>query len=639
MKKRRTPPPRHQRQDFEALHSRALAEAQQGHAQAAFELFSRALAVDPRNAAAYSNRGNTLLDLKRFDEALASFDQALAIQPDFADALNNRGNALQALQRHAEAVDSYDRALAIRPGNAQALTHLGNVLQGLRRHEEALASYARALAIKPDQAEALTSRGNLLVDLKRFDDALTSYARALSVRPDYPHLLGNWVHTKMKVCDWSGLAAAFDHLAAGIAAGRPVASPFAILGTPLPSSLQRKCAEMLIAAKFPAVTSPGDTGFAARHDRIRLGYFSADFYSHATAYLMAGLFEAHDRSRFELVAFSSGPPASDPMRARLEAAFDRFIDVRETSDADIALLARSLEIDIAVDLKGFTQDGRTEIFARRAAPLQVSYLGYPGTMGADYIDYLIADRTLIPAEHVGDYAEKIAYLPHTYQSNDSRRAIADQQFTRQAAGLPEQGFVFCCFNNNWKITPAVFDIWMRLLQQVAGSVLWLFEDNPTAGRNLRAEAQKRGIAPERLVFAPRMNLPEHLARHRLADLFLDTLPYNAHTTASDALWAGLPVLTRLGETFAGRVAASLLKAVGLPELVTDSPEAYEALALELATDQQKLAALRQRLAANRLTQPLFDTALFARHIEAAYTAMWERHQAGLRPEHIVVPPS
>jgi predicted O-linked N-acetylglucosamine transferase (SPINDLY family) len=322
----------------------------------------------------------------------------------------------------------------------------------------------------------------------------------------------------------------------------------------------------------------------------------------------------------------------------LEKSFDRFIDTGALSDKDVALLARSLEIDIGVDLNGFTQGGRTNVFALRSAPIQVNYLGYPGTMGAGYIDYLVADSTLIPEGQQQHYTEKIAYLPDTYQVNDSKRLIAEKLFPKTECGLPEEGFIFCCFNNNFKFTPEIFDIWMRLLSRVEGSVLWLFEGNAAAAKNLRAEAQARGVTPERLVFAKRADLSEHLARHRLADLFLDTLPCNAHTTASDALWAGLPVLTCLGQTFAGRVAASLLNGVGLPELITRSLDEYEALALELATNPQKLLSLKQTLAANRSTRPLFDTALFTKHIESAYVSMWKRHRAGLAPEHIYVRP-
>jgi predicted O-linked N-acetylglucosamine transferase (SPINDLY family) len=325
------------------------------------------------------------------------------------------------------------------------------------------------------------------------------------------------------------------------------------------------------------------------------------------------------------------------MRVRLKGAFDKFIDVRNMSDRDVAVLARGLEIDIGVDLNGFTGDARTSIFAMRAAPVQVSYLGYPGTTGADYIDYLIADPMLIPAAHRAHYTEKVVYLPNTYQPNDRKRQISDKGFTRSELFLPQEGFIFCCFNNNYKTTPDVFDSWMRILGRVDGSVLWLLEDNEIAVRNLKKEASARGIDPNRLVFAPRMTLPDHLARHRVADLFLDTLPYNAHTTASDALWAGLPVLTQIGETFAGRVAASLLNAAGLPELITTTRDAYEALAIELASNPAKLASIRQKLSDNRLTTPLFDTTLFTKHIEAAYTAMYERHQAGLPPDHIHVP--
>ena len=658
--------PRH----FDALHFLGIAAGQQGRAEAAVDLFTRALAINGNDAATHSDLGNALLALRRYDDAIASCDRALGLEPesaeahfnrgvalqclrrreealasyeralvnrpDFAAALYHRGNALQSLNRTGEALASYERALAIQPDYPEALNYRGIALQILKRPEEALASYAQALAIQPDYVEALSNQGGALRALRRPEEALTSYARALAINPDFPFLMGTCLNTRMQVCDWTGLSAAIKALAAGIDAGQRVASPFSLLAAPATLLQQRHCAEIFVQDKFPAGTSvPGDRP-RSPHERLRLGYFSADFHDHPTAYLLAELIERHDRTRFEVTAFSFGPPATDAMRARLEAAFDRFIDVRTQSGAAIGLLARELEVDIAVDLKGFTEDSRTDIFAARAAPLQVNYLGFPGTMGASYMDYLIADRTLIPDGHLAGYAETIVYLPHSYQPNDAHRVIADRRFTRQEVGLPGQGFVFCCFNINWKITPDVFAIWMRLLARVEGSVLWLIEGNPAAARNLRAESEKRGIAAARLVFAPHMSLPEHLARHRLADLFLDTLPCNAHTTASDALWAGLPVLTQLGETFAGRVAASLLRAVGLPELVTESAQAYDALALELASNAPKLAALRERLAANRLTEPLFDTALFTRHIEVAYTAMWQRHQAGLPPEHIVV---
>ena len=662
--------PRH----FDALHFLGIATGQQGQAQAAVDLFDRALAINPHDAATHSDRGNALLGLKRYADALASCDRALAIEPESADALYNRGVALQSLKRPAEALASYERALAIQPDNAgasngrcaalialgrpaealagsdQALTlrpkdvaalnNRGVALENLGRLEEALESFQRAIGIWPDYAEARNSEASCLIALKRPAEALASYAHALNIRPHYPLLLGNWLHTKMKVCDWSGLSQAFERLAADIAAGNPVASPFAVMATPLPLALQRQCAESLVRDHFPPGTALPTPVTRSPGDRIRLGYFSADFCDHPVAHLAAGLFERHDRSRFEVIAFSFGPPVKDAMRTRLEGAFDQFIDVRGKTDKEIAQLARAHGIDIAVDLMGYTQNARTGIFAELAAPVQVSYLGYPGTLGAEYIDYLIADQTIIPGEHAQHYREKIAYLPHTFQVTDSTRRIAEVIPSREDAGLPEKGFVFCNFNNCYKLTPDDFDIWMRLLQKVPGSVLWLAGTSPTAASNLGKEASARGVAPERLVFKKRTELlADHLAQLQLADLFLDSRYFNAHTTGSDALWASVPVLTRLGETYASRVGASLLKAVGLPELITVSAQDYAALALELATDAHKLGAIRQRLAENRLTQPLFDTAQFTRHLESAYTAMEQRQRAGLAPETFVVPHS
>jgi predicted O-linked N-acetylglucosamine transferase (SPINDLY family) len=396
--------------------------------------------------------------------------------------------------------------------------------------------------------------------------------------------------------------------------------------------LQAAAAHTWVSDRCPASGALGDFAAHAPHDRLRIGYFSSDFRDHAVSHLMAEVFERHDRSRFELTAFSFGPDTGDAMRRRVSAAFERFIDVRGRSAAEVARLARQLEIDIAVDLNGFTQGGQTNVFAFRAAPLQASYVGFLGTMGADYYDYLIADRAIVPEGARAQYSEKIACLP-SYQANDSTRPVPERKFSREALGLPPTGFVYCCFNNNYKITPRTFDGWMRILAAVEGSVLFLYADNDLAPANLRKEASRRGVDPRRLVFGERLPLPDYLARYLAADLFLDTLPYNAGATASDALWSGLPVLTCLGESFAGRVGGSLLAAIGLPELAVPTQEAYEARAIALARDPAALAAIRQRLACNRLSTPLFDTAAFTRHLEAAFRAMHERHEAGLPPEH------
>ncbi len=600
--------------------------------------YDRALAIRPDYVDALNNRGNALNDLERYEEALASCERALAIKPDYAEALNNRGNALNGLKRHDEALASYDRALALRPDYAEALNNRGNALNLLMRHEDALVTCNRALAIKPDYIEALYNRGSALLSLRRYEEATEDFERVLGLEAVYEYALGKLLHSRSYCCDWSSFDADAARAATDVQAGRRCMVPFRFLAVSRSPADQLLCSRLWVRDDCPPSASPVWQGERYRHDRIRIAYLSADFRDHALAWLMAGLFELHDRERFETIALSFGPDSAGEMRTRLEAAFDRFIDIRPKSDREVAAMMRALEVDIAVDLNGFTADARTGIFALRPAPIQVNYLGYPGTMGADYIDYILADRWVIPEADQQHYAEKIVYLPDTYQVNDRKRRIGERTPARAALGLPETGFVFCSFNNNYKITPFMFDIWMRLLHQVEGSVLWLLEGNAAVVRNLRREAEKRRVAPDRLVFAPRMKLEDHLARHRRADLFLDTLPYNAHTTASDALWAGLPLVTCLGSTFAGRVAASLLDAVGLPELIARSLEDYEALALALANDRTRLASLKSRLAQNRETFPLFDTDRFRRHIENAYATMWQRHQRGEPPAGFAVAP-
>jgi predicted O-linked N-acetylglucosamine transferase (SPINDLY family) len=589
---------------------------------------------DPDVALVHSNRGAALSSLQEHEEALRSFDRAVQLRPDYAEAHNNKANALVSLKRPAEAVLSYDQAIAIKSHYAEAHYNRGNALKDLNRPEEAIRSYDRAIAIKPDFAEAYCNRGNALKDLQRWGDALASYDAARTLKPDMDFLLGAWLYAKLQVCDFSDLGECMEEVSSALRQNKRVCTPFQMLAIAGSPELQRRAAEIYVEAQPSSRAAQSVDRRNFDGGKIRLGYFSADFHDHATMHLMAGLFERHDRSKFELIAFSFGPDRSDEMRIRAVRAFDQFIDVRGRSDAEVATLSRTLGVDIAIDLKGFTQDNRAGIFASRAAPIQVNYLGYPGTMGAGYMDYIIADQVLIPAEEKRHYREKILFLPNSYQVNDRERFHAKATPNRSAPGLPPSGFVFCCFNNNFKIMPTVFDCWMRILTQCPQSVLWILADNTMAANNLRKEAWARGITEDRLVFAPRVPLREHLTRLRSADLFLDTLPYNAHTTASEALWAGLPVLTCAGHAFSGRVAASVLNAAGLPELVTTSLKAYETLAIELASQPDRLAAIRQKLAANRLTSPLFDTEQFARRIEAAYSAMHERYRTGLPPADI-----
>ena len=599
--------------------------------------YDRAIALKPDLAEAYNNRGNALQDLKCPEDALVSYEQAIALKPDYAEAHSNRGNALRDLQRAADALASYDQAIALKSNFAEAYSSRGNALIELKRPEDALTSYDRAIALKPDFAEAYYNRGNALRDQERLADALTSYNRAIALNPDLAELEGVRLYTKMHLCDWSNYDSECAHLISSVQDEKLNTPPFPFFAITSTPNDQLKCAKLWIASQCPPSEKPTWQGERYDHDRVRVAYLSADFHGHTTSYLMAGLFECHDKSNFNVTAISLGPDDNSEMRQRLKASFEHFIDVKTYSDSQIANLVKELEIDILIDLKGFTKNSRRHIFARRPAPIQINYHGTPGTMGAEYMDYIIADRIVIPENQYASYAEKIVVLPNSYQVNDNKRPIADRTFTRIKLGLPPAGFVFCCFNNNYKITPRVFDCWMRILKQVGDSVLWLLEENVTASAKLRKEAQARGVDAERLIFAKHMSVADHLARRRLADLFLDTLPCNAHTTASDPLWVGVPVLTCQGETFVGRVVASVLNAIRLPELVTTTLEEYERLAIELATNPEKLARIKRKLADNRLTTTLFDTKLFTKHIEAAYTAMFERHKASLAPDHIIIP--
>ena len=622
----------------DAFNNRAAALQELNRTEEALASYDQAVALDPGFVEAWNNRGTVLRDLKRPDDALASYDRALALKPDFAAVWSNRGAVLQDLRRADEALASYEKALALEPNYPDAWNNRGVLLRDLQRPEDALVCFDRTIAVQPDYVEAYVNRAPALRDLKRLHEAADSYAKALALKPDYEFLCGYWLETKMMACDWAGLDKGIADCAAGIRQGRKMTTPFPLLAMVDDPALHHMAARIYTGAKCPGHAALGPLPQRPPGAKIRIGYYSADFHNHATTQLIAEALESHDHSRFELHGFSFGPDDNDVMRRRIAAAFAGFTDVRALSDSEIAQRSREIGIDIAVDLKGHTQHSRPGIFAGRAAPLQAQWIGYPGTMGADYMDYVIADGTVIPPGSEADYGEKILRLPHSYQANDSTRRISGESITRAQAGLPPSGFVFCSFNNNYKILPQSFASWMRILAAVDGSLLWLLQDNETAALNLRKAAASRGVDPTRLIFAGRVPLEDHLARHRLADLFLDTWPYNAHTTASDALWAGLPLLTYAGNAFAGRVAASLLNALALPELITSTIQDYETLAVELAQNPDKLAAIRAKLKDNRATMPLFDGKLFARHLEAGYQAIFARHQSGLPPDHIQVSP-
>jgi predicted O-linked N-acetylglucosamine transferase (SPINDLY family) len=580
--------------------------------------------------------GSGFLGLRDYPRALGLFERLAAAKPPAPKALIGKGLALSGENRHEEALAALDAAIALDPRDADALIGKGVALKALRRLPEAIETYRRASEAVPRNINAHFNLGNALVLLKRNSEARQFYECAWALDNRNAEVLSALILSMQITWEWQELAALQQRMVHDVASQRAITNPFNLLGVADDPGLHQIAARAYTRETLPLAPAAKPPPAAPR-DKLRIGYFSADLHNHATMHLLAGVLECHDRDAFEIHAFSYGPEIEDAMRARARATVDHFHECARLSDGAIIAAARKAGIDIAIDLKGYTQDARLGPFAARVAPLQVSYLGYPGTVGADFLDYILADATVLPMDQQPFYDEKIIHMPDSYQANDDRRAIAPATPSRAEAGLPAEGFVYCCFNNAYKITPEIFASWMRILAAVPGSVLWLLRNEEDAMARLRGAAQAQGVDPARLVFGPSLPSAQHLARHRLADLFLDTLPYNAHTTASDALWAGLPVLTQMGEAFAGRVAASLLKAVGLPEMITRDTAAYEALAVALGQDAARAAALKAKLAAALPGAPLFDTPRFTRHLEAAFRLMWQRHVEGKAPEGFTVP--
>ena len=608
----------------------------QGKLDEALESYKRALEIKPDYPVAYNNLGNALKDQGKLDEAVASCKRALEIKPDFAEAYINLGNALKEQGKLDEAVASYKQALEIKPDYPVAYNNLGTVLTKQGKLDEAVASYKRALEIKPDYAEAHNNLGTVLTKQGKLDEAVASYKRALEIKPDYAVAEAQMRHQQQHMCDFT-LYTGLKEVAQRLDTSDEAIPPFIQLSWQDNAAAQLHRSQRFAKTNYPTASpAPIAKPPTVRPERLRVGYFSADFHNFPGMYLMARMLEIHNRNAFEIFAYSYGPQKNDEMRRRIRDGVDHFVDIAGQTDQSIQSQAKSDKIDIAIHRNGYTTSSRTEIFVNRLAPIQISYLGYPGSLGAEFIDYIVADPIVVPAEQRQFYSERIIYLPDTYQPTDNTRQIASINTKRAEFGLPEKGVVFCCFNNSFKISPHEFDIWMRLLSKVGGSVLWLLEGNEWAAKNLRLEAENRGINPDRLVFAKRLPQVEHLARHKHIDLFLDTFNYNAHTTASDALWAGLPVVTKAGEQFSARVAASVLDAVGLPELITASEDEYEQLAFELATKPRKLKTLKRKLAKNIASQPLFDTERYTRNFEAGLQKAYNLYFEGKRPEDIWV---
>lgn len=616
----------------------ALSELERFHE--ALAVLDAVLAIEPKNTDALSNRAHTLIAAKRFGEALADCDKALVLDGAHKAALHNRASALSGLGRYPEALTAFDKTLGA-GDSAESWNGRGAVEVALKNIAGALRDFDNALARDPSNIPALVNRALALSKTKRYEEAATAAERALALRPGHAPAMRELLHARLRCCDWRKAQDERAAVEAMLTRGERAAHPFDLLAISDSEALHLAAARLCAAEEYPEQPAlwRGDPGLnpGYNHEKIRIGYLSTDFRRHAVGFLIVGALEHHDKTRFETHGFSIGSDDGSPIRKRIESAFGRFSDLRRMTDLEAASLIRESEIDILVDLNAYTGDARSGVMAYRPAQVQVNYLGYPGTMGAPYIDYIVADRVVIPEPRRVHYSESVVYLPHCYQANDDKRDVSDKAFTRAQFGLPETGFVFCSLSSSYKFAPPMFDVWMRLLARVEGSVLWLLEDNAAATKNLRREAEARGIDASRIVFAPQLPPEEHLARQRLADLFLDTLPYNAHTTASDALWMGLPVVTCKGAAFSGCVAASILLAAGLSELVTESLEDYEALALKLARDQSALAAVKTKIAGLKGHCALFDTAGFTRDLESAYEGMIARHRRGESPSSFSAP--
>ena len=639
----------------------------------ALEVLTRAGEIYAFSGEVWNNRGNALYGMDRFREAIESYHRSLELRPDHPETICNQANALAELNRTDEALTCIARVFEIAPKMALAYSTRGRIFLKSNKVDHALQSYEASILLRPNYAPAIYGRGLCLFRLSRDSEAVEAFELVIALDPTfnkvYPQLahvlfrlqryvkaltmlqaatnlgveadsiFGAMAVTKRKLCKWEETERDTAELIAHVGKGSLPIAPFHLLAMSDDLSIHQSASAIFSSAGSSPSVSTVPPVVPLDKDRIRIGYYSADFHNHATMRLMAETFELHDRRRFEIMAFSFGPHTDDALRRRGVSAFDKFLDVKDMSDIEVVALSRKLGIDIAVDLKGFTTDCRPGIFAARAAPIQVNYLGYPATMGAAYMDYIFADPVIIPSDLFKYYTEKVVHLPYTYQVNDGTRAIPNHFLTRVAAGLPTDGFVFCCFNNSYKITPQIFAVWMKILQRVPDSILWLFADNSEVERNLIDRATSIGADATRLFFAHRVGFEENMSRQLLPDLFLDTFPYNAHTTASDALWAGLPVLTLMGNSFASRVASSLLRAVGLPELITTSETEYEDLAVSLALNPTLVDQLRSRLIHGRTSAPLFNARVLTRGIEKAFVAIHERYHAGLPAEHVVIDPS
>ena len=600
----------------------------------AIKNYNLAINNRPNFAEAHNNIGVVFQKLRNFDQAILQYKKAISYKNLYLDAYINLANLFKETKQFEEAIKNYDLAINLNPNLAEVYNNKGNALKEIRKFEEAIKNYDLAINLKPNFAEAYFNTATTLQDIKNFEKAVLYFEKALLLDKEIPFCKGYLLHAKMLCCNWSGLNELYKEIYNDVEKNRYSATPFGYQAICDDESNLQKCAQLYSSKRFPEIKNNLFSKKVSKNKKIKIGYLCGEFREQATSILMTEVWEKHNKEDFEIIAFDSGWDDNSLRRNRIINAFDKFIDISKVSDLDAAKIIYKEQIDILINLNGFFGTGRPVVFSYRPAGIQINYLGFPGTIGSKYIDYILCDQTVVPLESKKFYNEKIIYLPDSYQANDTKRNISNKKFLREELSLPNESFVFCCFNNNYKITPNMFDVWARLLKKIDNSVLWLIEGNPEATENLKKEAKIRNIDVSRLIFAKRMKLEDHLARHKNADLFLDTLPYNAHTTASDSLWAGLPVLTCLGKAFPGRVAASLLRSLDLPELITYSENEYISKAEELALNPEKLTLIKNKLDINKFSQPLFNIELFCRSLESAFKVIFEKHNLGLETEDI-----
>lgn len=578
----------------------------------------KSLSIKPDNASAHSNLGNAFKNLNRHEEALMSFDKAIEINPNFADAYSNRGVILQEMKRYDEALNSYDNAIKINPNHFFSHGNRGITLKDLNRYDEALSSYDKSIQINPNFIEAYNNKGNALKDLKRYEEALDNYKKVFDLKPEYDYNLGRVLHFSMIICNWENFDVLNEKINIALEKKIKVMEPFSFLGISDNPEHAKKIAEIFVKDKLIKNFEVKPAIKRYNHKKSRIAYFSGDFGDHPVLHLIMDVFKNHNKSKFDTFGFSYGVDKKDKWRSEAKNYFNQFIDIHKTSDVGVVKICRDLEIDIAIDLSGLTGNPRSGIFSSRVAPIQINYLGYPGTSGADYMDYIIADEIVIPKENFKYYTEKVLYLPECYQPNMKSRDISKKEFNRNDFGIPEKAFVYCSFNNNYKITPEIFNIWMEILKNVPNSVLWILKSNETAALNLKNEAKNKSIDPERIILADHLPNDEHLKRIKLADLFLDTFPYNAHTTASDAVRMGIPIISLIGNSFQSRVGASILNCIKMNELITKNKKDYQTLAIELGTNSEKFIKVKDNLINSVKNSSLFDSDKFTKNLEDLY---------------------